>query len=213
MKQFVHISALGADRNSPSYFGRTRALGEEAVLEEFPEAVNLRPALIFGPEDYFYNLLARLTLSSPFLPLIAGGKTRFQPIYVGDLANAVLATIQDKKHYGKIYEIGGPDIFTFRQILDCIQLWTGRRRIYVPIPLWLTKLQAIITMPFPNALRALTLDQALMFEVNNVVNEEAVLERRTLSDLGVKQQQSSLAIVPGYLEHYRVNGQFSRYIS
>ncbi|MEN2495052.1 MAG: Aurachin B dehydrogenase [Hyphomicrobiaceae bacterium hypho_1] len=212
VKKFVHISTIGADRNSPSYYGRTRALGEVAVLEEFPEAVILRPSIVFGPEDSFYNKLALLAQYLPVLPLVAAGKTKFQPVYVGDLADAVLAVTENKAQCGTIYEIGGPEVITFRQILDNVQLWTGRNRMYLPIPLWFLKLQALLTLPLPNNIRPLTLDQALMFGVNHVVSESAISEGRTLSDLGVQQLQSAIAIVPSYLERFRVNGQFSHYV-
>ncbi len=212
VNQFVHISALGADHNSPSGYGRTRALGEEAVLDEFPDAVILRPSIVFGPEDAFYNRFASLAQYSPFLPLIAGGRTKFQPVYVGDLADAVVAAGEGKTQNGTIYEIGGPEILSFRQILDHVQLWTGRQRMYLPMPLWLAKLQALLTLPLPNSIRPITLDQARMLQVDNIVSEDAISEGRTLGALGVMQPQASIAIVPDYLERFRVNGQFSHYV-
>ena len=212
VKRFVHISALGADTKSSSGYGHTRAIGEQAVLEEFPQAIILRPSIVFGPEDAFYNRFAGLAQYTPFLPLIAGGKTKFQPVYVGDLADAVVAAGEGKAESGTIYEIGGPEILTFRQILDNVQLWTGRKRIYLPMPLWLTELQALLTWPLPNHLRPITLDQARMLKVDNIVSEAAKSEGRTLNALGVEQPQASIAIVPSYLERFRVNGQFSHYI-
>jgi len=210
-KQFVHISALGANRKSPSGYGRTRALGEEAVLEEFPEAIILRPSIVFGPEDDFYNRFARLAQISPFLPLIAGGKTKFQPVYVGDLADAVVAAGEGKGQNGTIYEIGGPEVLTFRQILDNIRTWTDRRRPYLPMPLSLVKLQAIMTLPLPNSLRPITLDQARMLETDNVVSNAATSEGRTLSALGIEHPQATGVIVPAYLERFKPRGQFSHY--
>jgi len=209
--KFVHISALGADRNSPSNYGVTRALGEEAVLEEFPEAVILRPSIVFGPEDEFYNRFAALAQNSPFLPLIEGGRTRFQPVYAGDLADAILSASEGKAKTGTIYEIGGPEILTFRQILDSVQIWTERRRAYLPMPLWMVKLQAILTLPFPNSLRPITLDQARMLKADNVVSDLAMEEGRALADLGIRNPQAAGAIVPTYLERYRPRGQYSHY--
>jgi len=211
VKQFIHISALGADLKSPSKYGRSKALGEQAVLEEFPDALILRPSIVFGPEDEFYNRFAGLAQSAPFLPLIGGGRSKFQPVYAGDLATAVLSAAGGAAQPGSIYEIGGPEVLTFRQILDTVCDWTDRKRMYIPMPFWVAKLQALLTWPLPNALRPITLDQVRMLQVDNVVSDAAVSEGRTIAALGVSHPQAAGVIVPAYLERYRPRGQFSHY--
>jgi uncharacterized protein YbjT (DUF2867 family) len=211
VKTFIHISAIGADPKSPSNYGKTKARGEQAVLEEFPDAIIIRPSIVFGPEDEFYNRFAALAQTSPFLPLIGGGRSRFQPIYVGDLADAIIAAADGAARPGTIYELGGPDVLTFRQILDSVREWTDRKRAYLPMPFWLTKLQALLTWPLPNSLRPITLDQVRMLQVANVVSEAAKAEGRTLEGLGIEHPQSVGMIVPSYLERFRPRGQFSHY--
>ena len=134
VKTFVHVSALGADRRSAARYARTKAAGEEAVLAEFPGAVILRPSLVFGPEDQLFNRFAAMARYSPFLPLIGGGKTRFQPVYVVDVAEAIAAACAGKVRGGTIYELGGPEVVTFRQLLDNVQKWSGRKRRYLWLP-------------------------------------------------------------------------------
>lgn len=210
IKRFVHISAIGADLNSPSRYARTKAAGERAVLEEFPDAVILRPSIVFGPEDEFFNRFAAMARISPFLPLIGGGKTRFQPVYAGDLGTAVANAVEGKASPGTIYEAGGPEIYSFRELLDMTQAYAYRKRLYLPLPFWLAKVQAVLTAPLPNSLRPITLDQVRLLERNNVVSEAAISEGRTLAGLDIGQPQAVEAIVPGYLERFRPKGQFSR---
>jgi uncharacterized protein YbjT (DUF2867 family) len=207
----VHVSALGADRNSPAHYARSKAEGEGAVLEEFPKAVLLRPSILFGPEDEFFNRFAGLALRSPFLPLIGGGRTKFQPVYVGDLAAAILTACEGNAKAGTVYEIGGPEILTLRQVLDRTQQWAGRKRFYFPMPFWFAKLMAVFTWPLPNSLRPITVDQVRMLETDNVVSDAARRENRTLADLGVQSPRSTATIVPPYLERFRPRGQYSRY--
>ena len=209
VKTLIHVSAIGADPDSPSGYGRSKALGEQAVLEEFPEAIIVRPSIVFGPEDEFYNRFAGLAQAAPFLPLIGGGHSKFQPVYVGDLADAIIAAADGRARPGTVYEIGGPEVLTFRQILDSVKTWTDRKRMYLPMPFWLAKLQALLTWPLPNAVRPITLDQVRMLEVDNVVSAEA--EGRTLADLGIAHPQAAGAIVPNYLERFRPRGQYSHY--
>jgi NADH dehydrogenase len=210
-ERLVHISALGADRKSRSNYARSKAEGEAAVLEAFPNAVILRPSIVFGPEDEFFNRFAAMARFSPVLPLIGGGRTRFQPIYVGDLAAAVSAACEGKAKPGTIYEIGGPEVATFRQLLDRTQAWTGRERIYINLPFWLAKLQALLTWPLPAGLRPLTLDQVRMLQTDNVVSAAAESEGRTLGALGIERAHAVGALVPSYLERFRPRGQFSHY--
>jgi len=209
--RFVHISAIGADPKSPSAYGRTKAEAEQAVLEEFPDAVIIRPSIVFGPEDEFFNRFASMARFSPFLPLIGGGRTRFQPVYAGDLGAAITCAVEGGAKPGTIYEVGGPEIFTFRELLDRVQEWTDRRRAYFPVPFWLASLMAIITWPLPNALRPFTLDQVRLLKQDNVVSAAAEQDGRTLQALGVARPRTIEAIVPSYLEWMRPRGQFARY--
>ncbi len=211
VETLVHVSAIGADLKSRSNYGRSKARGELAVLEEFPEAIIVRPSIVFGPEDEFYNRFAALAQFSPFLPLIGGGRTKFQPVYVGDLADAIVGAADGKARQSTIYELGGPDVLTFRQILDSVREWTDRKPAYLPMPFWLTKLKALLTWPLPNAVRPITLDQVRMLQVDNVVSDAAKAEGRTLGGLGVDHPQAPAVIVPSYLERFRPRGQFSHY--
>jgi NADH dehydrogenase len=208
---FVHISAIGADRKAPSKYARTKAAGEAAVLEEFPNAIVVRPSLVFGPEDQLFNRFAAMARVSPFLPLIGGGRTRLQPVYVGDVAAAITAASDGKAKPGTVYEVGGPEIVSFREVLDRVQAWSGRRRGYLRLPFWLAKLAALATVPLPNNLRPLTVDQVRMLQRPNVVSDAAMREQRTLAALGVLAPQSMVAIVPDYLERFQRRGQYAGY--
>jgi NADH dehydrogenase len=210
-KSLVHVSALGADPRSPAHYARSKAEGEAAVHEEFPNAVILRPSIVFGPEDEFFNRFAGLTLRSPFLPLIGGGRPKFQPVYVGDLAAAILTACEGNAKPGTTYEIGGPEIYTFRQLLDKTQEWAGRKRLYFPMPFWYAKLVAAFTWPLPNSLRPITVDQVRMLEADNIVSDAATRENRTLAGLGIRSPRTISTVVPAYLERFRPHGQYSRY--
>jgi NADH dehydrogenase len=207
----VHVSAIGADRRSSARYGRTKAAGEAAVLEEFPDAVILRPSLVFGPEDQLFNRFAAMARIAPLLPLIGGGHTGMQPVYAGDVAAAIAAACAGRAKSGTIYELGGPDIITFKQLLDNAQAWSGRRRRYLRIPFWLAKLGAMLTAPLPNSLRPLTVDQLRMLQTANVVSAAAQAQGRTLTGLGVTQPHTMTAIVPAYLERFQPHGQFAHY--
>ena len=212
VKRLVHLSAIGADRKSPALYARTKAEGEAAILEYFPDAIILRPSIVFGPEDEFFNRFAAMARISPFLPLIGGGKTRFQPVFVGDLATAIEAAASGEAGKpGTIYEIGGPEIATFRQLLDRTQEWTGRDRMYLSLPFWAAKLQAAVTSILPNALRPITLDQIRLLQSDNIVSEAAKKDGRTIEALGVRTPHACATIVPGYLERFRARGQYSHY--
>ncbi len=210
-KRFVHISAIGADLKSEAQYARTKAEGERAVLEEFPDAVILRPSIVFGPEDEFFNRFAALARMSPVLPLIGGGKTKFQPVYVGDLAEAIAAAAEGAAKTGTIYEIGGPEVLSFKELLDKTQTFAGRNRAYMPLPFWLAKLQALATYPLPNALRPITVDQVRLLARDTIVSQLADKEGRTLKALGVARPQTVGAIVPAYLERFKPKGQYAHY--
>jgi uncharacterized protein YbjT (DUF2867 family) len=209
--RMIHVSAIGADRKSPAAYARSKAEGEASTLEEFPDAIILRPSIVFGPEDQFFNRFASLARMSPLLPLIGGGKTRFQPVFVGDLAAAIAAVAEGKGRTGQVYEIGGPEVQTFRQLLDSTQRWSGRKRPYVPLPFWAAKLQAALTSPLPSALRPITVDQVKMLQSDNIVSEAAKKDGRTLEGLGIIAPHAAGTIVPAYLERYRPRGQYSHY--
>ena len=181
------------------------------MLEEFPGAVIVRPSIVFGPEDQFFNRFAAMARVSPLLPLIGGGRTRFQPVFVGDLGAAVAAIAAGAGKPGTIYEAGGPEVLSFRELLDLTQEWADRSRGYLRMPFWLAKLQAMLTWPLPNSLRPVTLDQVRMLQRDNVVSAAAKSEGRTLAGLGIASPHGVAAIVPTYLERFRARGQFASY--
>ena len=207
----VHVSAIGADPKSPGAYGRTKAEGEAAVVAEFSQAVILRPSIIFGPEDEFFNRFAAMARVSPLLPLIGGGRTRFQPVYVGDVAAAIAGACEGKAGRGRIYELGGPEVLTFRKLLDRTQAWAGRNRRYLPMPFWLATLSTAVTAPLPAGLRPLTVDQVRMLRGDNIVSDNALEEGRTLQGLGIEHPHAIDSIVPEYLEQFRPKGQYSHY--
>jgi uncharacterized protein YbjT (DUF2867 family) len=203
----VHVSAIGADSASPAAYARSKAAGEAAILQHVPSAVILRPSIIFGPEDNFFNQFATLARYLPALPLIGGGETKFQPVFVGDVAEAVAAALAGKAGKGAVYELGGPDVRSFRQILEYILKETSRKRALIPIPFPIAELQGKILGLLPKPL--LTHDQVLMLKSDNVVSDLAHKEGRTLDGLGIAQQSID-AIVPSYLYRFRPAGQFDR---
>jgi uncharacterized protein YbjT (DUF2867 family) len=208
-KVLVHGSAIGADPDSPSVYARTKAAGESAVKEVFPDAVITRPSVVFGPGDGFFNRFAALARLSPALPLIGGGKTKFQPVFAGDVAKAVMASLTGKAQTGAVYELGGPEILTMKEVMERVLAYTMRKRWLVPLPFRLAKLQGAILQLLPNP--PLTLDQVRLLERDNVVSEAAKRDNRTLEGLGITEPVAAEAVVPDYLEQYRPKGQFSDY--
>ncbi|HRD75645.1 MAG TPA: complex I NDUFA9 subunit family protein [Hyphomicrobiaceae bacterium] len=209
-KSLVHVSAIGAARNAASNYARSKGAGEQAVLEEYPGAVILRPSLIFGPEDDFFPRFAAMARMAPMLPLI-GPKARFQPVFVGDVAEAIANTVEGKAAPGAVYELGGPEVLTMRELLDRTQEWSGRNRPYLRLPFWLAKLGAALTAPLPNAMRPLTVDQVRLLQSDTIVSDAATADRRTLQGLGVAMPTAMSTVVPLYLEQFRPKGQFSHY--
>jgi uncharacterized protein YbjT (DUF2867 family) len=210
-QSLVHVSAQGADKRARAKYARSKAAGEAAVLQEFPGAVILRPSLVFGPEDQLFNRFAGMARMAPLLPLIGGGRTKFQPVYAGDVGAAVAAACAGRARPGTVYELGGPEVITFRQLLDRTLVWSGRRRHYLRLPFWLAKLGALLTVPLPNSLRPLTVDQIRMLQRDNVVTPAAEAEGRVLAGLRIAQPQTMEAIVPGYLARFQSRGQFADY--
>jgi NADH dehydrogenase len=210
-EQLVHVSAIGADPNAPGRYGRPKADGEAAVLAEFPGAVILRPSIVFGPEDQFFNRFAAMAKQAPYLPLIGGGRTRFQPVYVGNVASAIVAAAEGDAKPGTVYELGGPEVQTFRRLLERTQEYAGRNRGYVPIPFWLASLMGTLAAILPAGLRPITADQVSMLKRDNVVSEAAQKDGRTLAGLGIVEPHAISTIVPQYLEQYQPKGQYAHY--
>jgi len=204
--RMVHVSAIGADENSPSDYARAKAAGEKAVLAAAPTATILRPSVVFGPEDQFTNRFAALAQISPVLPLIGGGVTKLQPVYVSDVATAVAGAVDGKTKQGAIYELGGPEVLTMREIMEIILRITGRRRMLVSLPFGLAKLQALLLQFAPGPLK-LTPDQVVLLQSDNVVSPAAKAAELTLKGLGIAPD-SLEAIAPQYLWRFRRTGQF-----
>jgi uncharacterized protein YbjT (DUF2867 family) len=205
--KLTHGSAIGADLESPSAYARTKARGEKAVQETVKDAVIFRPSIVFGPEDGFFNRFAEMARLSPVLPLIGGGHTKFQLVYVGDVAEAYARSVDGAVKGGKIYELGGPQVLTFRQCMEEMLEVIDRKRLFVPIPWWVARIQGSILGLLPNPL--LTSDQVILLKLDNIVSAEAEKQGRTLMGLGI-QPQSTAAILPSYLWRYRPAGQFTR---
>jgi NADH dehydrogenase len=206
--QMVHVSAIGADEKSESAYARSKAAGEKAVLAAVPSATIMRPSVVFGPEDQFTNRFAALARISPFLPLIGGGATKMQPVYVGDVANAVADAVDGKAKAGAIYELGGPEILSMREIMTAILEITDRDRMLVSLPFGLAKLQSYFLQFAPGALK-LTPDQVELLRHDNVVSQAAKDAGLTLEGLGITPD-SLEAIAPQYLWRFRPAGQFQR---
>lgn len=203
----VHVSAIGASEDSPSAYARSKAFGERAVRDEIPGAVILRPSVIFGPEDGFFNLFAALSRLLPALPLIGGGTTRFQPVYVKNVADAVVAALENPDAAGKTYELGGPEIYSFRELMALVLRVVNRRRLLIPVPAFAARMKAFFLQLAPKPL--LTVDQVRQLGIDNVVSEEAKAENRTLAGLGITPT-SAEAILPTYLYRFRRAGQFEQ---
>ena len=203
--RLVHVSALGADPESPALYARSKAAGEAAVLGTVPDATILRPSIVFGPEDDFFNRFAAMARLSPTLPLVGGGLTRFQPVFVGDVARAIAAAVGGRAAGGTIYELGGPEVKTFKALMEYVLAVTERRRLLVPLPFGLAKFQAYFLALMPKPL--LTPDQVELLRADNVVSEAAQSERRTIAAFGIEPAALE-AIVPSYLWRFRKAGQF-----
>ena len=206
--RMMHVSAIGADENSPSHYARSKAAGEKAVLSATPTATIFRPSVVFGPEDDFTNRFATLAQMSPALPLIGGGLTKMQPVYVGDVATAIAEAVDGKAKSGATYELGGPEVLSMREIMEIILATTGRKRMLVTLPFRLAKLQALFLQFAPGPL-TLTADQVELLRSDNVVSESAKTEGLTLEGLGILPD-SMEAVLPQYLWRFRKAGQFSQ---
>jgi NADH dehydrogenase len=203
--RMIQVSAIGADERSGSAYARAKALGEQAVLAAMPEAILMRPSIMFGPEDDFFNKFADLARVLPALPLIGGGATRMQPVFVGDVAEAIARAVDGNARAGATYELGGPEVRTFKQLMEYVLAVTGRKRLLIAIPFPLAKFQAAFLQLLPKPL--LTRDQVELLKTDNVVSAAAASEGRTLQGLGIEPVAME-SIVPSYLWRFRKTGQF-----
>lgn len=199
VRRLIQFSAIGADPDSEALYARTKAAGEAAALREFPGATIVRPSIVFGPEDGFFNRFAALARILPALPLIGGGETRFQPVYVGDVAEAVVRLLADAASAGKTYELGGPKVYSFRELMEIVLRETGRRCLLLPVPIAIASFQAAFLelLPYP----LLTRDQVKLLKRDNVVSAGAP----GLGELGIAATPVA-AVVPTYLYRYRRGG-------
>jgi NADH dehydrogenase len=202
VSRLVHMSALGADSGSASEYARTKAAGEAAARAGYPGVTIFRPSILIGPEDGFFNRFAQIAMLSPVLPLIGGGRTRFQPAYVGDAADAIMAALAEPATAGQLYELGGPRAYTFRELMEIMLKTINRRRCLVSVPFGLAEFQAMFLQLLPVPL--LTRDQVRLLESDNVVSGAAP----GLRELGI-QPQPIEAILPTYLDIYRRGGRFA----
>jgi uncharacterized protein YbjT (DUF2867 family) len=202
----VHMSALGADVDSPSMSQQSKAMGEEEVLKHFPKAVIVRPSIIFGQGDGFFNLFGALARMFPVLPVISG-KTKFQPIFVGDVAQAIVKAATGAVKTGKIYELGGSEVETMQELLQRVLVESNRQRPLVPMPLGLAKFKAMFLQLLPKKL--LTVDQVVALSMDNVVSKDAIKQKRTLAAFGI-EPTSMDAVLPTYMWQYRQSGQFEK---
>lgn len=219
IERLVQISAIGANADSKSDYARTKAEAENAVREAVPGTVVLRPSIVFGPEDEFFNRFASLACSPvmsvlPFLPAIGGGETRVQPVYAGDVADAIVAAVTREDAVGQTYELGGPRTYTFNEIYDFIGETIDRKRYKIWLPFLIAKpmgyVMALLYRYIPPFCWGflgdppLTGDQVELLKTDNTVDEGAL----TLADLGVTDQESVEAVVPTYLWRFRSYGEF-----
>lgn len=192
VKRFIHVSALGVNHNPQSRYARSKYNGEQAVQAAFPHATVLRPSVVFGREDNFINMFASMARISPVLPLIGGGKTRFQPVYVGDVADAIVMACSRKRMVGMCYELGGPDVMTFKEIVQFILKTMHKKRVLLTVPFGLAKFKAMFLELLPHPM--LTRDQVILLKSDNVVSPEMA----GFADIDI-QPKSMKVIVPDYL--------------
>ena len=201
VKQLIHVSALGVKEKHSSRYMQSKLQGEINIQENFKPSVILRPSVVFGPEDKFFNTFASLAQFSPALPLIGEGKTKFSPIYVGDVAKAIVKAIELNNSGCKIYELGGPENYSFKELMNILLTQIKKKRFLLPIPFNVAKLQSYFLQMFPKPL--LTPDQVELLKYNNIVTGEYP----TLQDLGVSATTIQ-SILPTYINRFRTGGQF-----
>jgi NADH dehydrogenase len=203
VERFIQMSAIGADPRSPSAYARTKAAGEAAVRDAFPTATVVRPSVVFGPEDQFFNRLAAMATISPVLPLIGGGETLFQPVFVGDVAEAVVRCIDDSATAGRTYELGGPRVYSMRALVELLLDEIRRKRLLVNLPFGAAAMQARLFGLLPDP--PLTPDQVEMLKYDNIVSPNALgFEALGITPTAVE------AILPTYLDRFRRGGWYAR---
>ena len=200
-RTLVHVSSLGADPEAESHYAKTKGEGEKLLREEFSNATILRPSLLAGPDDDFFNKFAALARMLPMLPLIGGGHTKFQPVFVGDVADAIVKCVSDTATKGKTYELGGPGTYSFKALMQLVLQETGRSRLLLPVPFWLASIKAMFLQFLPGKL--LTPDQVTSLKADNLVSPNAL----TFKDLGIAPD-SIEAILPSYLWRFRPRGEY-----
>lgn len=205
VKGFVHMSALGADAASNSLYAQSKAAGEKAVLDAYADAVIVRPSLVFGADDNFFNMFGQLAVRSPILPVV-GASTKFQPVYVGDVAQAIVKGMEGAVKGGKVYELGGPETETMKELMERVLKETERPRILLPLGAGTASLIASFAQLLPSPM--LTTDQVRLLQTDNVVSEEAIKQKRTLAGFGIHPTAMD-SILSTYMWQYRKNGQFS----
>jgi len=199
---FVHISAIGASDDSRSVYARTKAAGEKAVLSAFPDATILRPSVVFGPRDDFFNRFADMARKAPALPLIGGGNTKFQPVYVGDVAQAAVEALTRQEANGKTYELGGPQVFSFKELMQTVLRETGQKALLLPLPFAVASLMGTVMGLLPKP--PLTADQVTLLKSDNVVSGNFP----GLQSLGITPTAAN-AVLPSYMDIYRKGGRFN----
>ena len=207
--KLVHVSAIGADKNSAADYARTKAIAEEAVLKAVKDAVILRPSIIFGPEDGFFNKFADMSRLAPALPLVGGGHTKFQPVYVADVAEAVVKGVVGELEGGKIYELGGPEVLSFKQCLETMLKVVSRSRPLVHLPWAIASMIGSVSSLIPFIDPPLTVDQVELLKSDNVVSDQAKSEGRDLVAMGITPTAVE-TILPTYLVHFRPSGQYTK---
>ncbi len=210
VQRFVHVSALGLHQSSASRYAQSKIKGEEAARTAFEDTIIVRPSVMFGPDDDFFNKFASLARISPVLPLIGGGGTRFQPVFVGDVAEVLARGAEGALKPAAIYELGGQEVMSLRDIFQFVVRTTNRKRLMVPVPFAIANLQAAFTGLLPNP--PLTRDQVSLLRHDNLVSAEAKAEGRTLEGLGI-QPATVEAVVPSYLWRFRKSGQFENMVA
>lgn len=203
--RMVHVSAIGADPKSASEYARTKGQGELSVLERFHDATVLRPSIVFGPEDHFFNRFAAMAQIAPALPLIGGGNTRFQPVYVGDVAEAVMGALADETARGRTYELGGPQVYTFKELMEIMLRAIECKRWLVPVPWNAAETLGGMLEKIPLIAPPLTRDQVEMLKTDNVVSGTLP----GLTALGVREPTAVEVIIPTYLSRFIVGGTFA----
>jgi len=201
IKNLVHISALGVKENHSSEYMKSKLMGEKNIMNNFSSSVILRPSIIFGPEDKFFNSFASIAQISPALPLIGGGKTKFAPIYVGDVAKAIVKALELNNSKPKIYELGGPKNYSFKELMEILLLEIKKKRLLISVPFGFAKFQSYFLQIMPNPL--LTPDQVELLKYNNIISGDHL----TLKDLGITGTTIQ-NILPKYIYRFRTGGQF-----